>query len=118
MEYSDLNYDEQMEVQNIIRIFDIPRLLTLNKIELGNVLCSLLNDIGQDGKKFVHHFYDVAPNHNPLAKLNPQKYALYSFVALVLKTGLKTYGRDINDGEGFFELASEIIEKMEIAEEL
>jgi hypothetical protein len=115
MKYFELNIDEKEAVEDIIRIFKIEYLLTLGKKELGNNVCDLLNHMGYDGNKFVHHFYDISPErgNNPLSEINPKLYMLCSFIALLSKTSLRHHGRDMNDGDGFFELAIDLVELVE-----
>lgn len=82
----------------------------LDKIDAGKRVADILNHMGQDGDLFVHYMYDIVPQEDSIAEINPRRYMICRFIGMLAKLALKQYGRDKNDSDGFFELSMDVYE--------
>jgi len=110
MKFDELSSNEKMEISKIIEVFKLPELVLLDKIDAGKRVADILNHMGQDGNFFVHHMYDVLPQEDSIAELNPRRYMICRFIGMLAKLALEQYGRDKNDVDGFFELSMDVYE--------
>ena len=69
MKYDDLSSEAKEVVDVIIKDFNVPGLVNLDKVMMGQAIALYVNKLGQDGDEFVHQVYEHSTHTNPLAAL-------------------------------------------------
>jgi len=78
-------------------------LTLLDKIDAGKRVADILNHMGQDGDLFVHHMYDIVPQEDSIAEINPLRYMICRFIGMLATLALDKV--EISSGINYFEVS-------------